>query len=64
MKFITMMGQHVALDPRLNIWKPLVRIPNVISWEFVMTGSPQGPNHRIWAQPGRLGPSVTRECVV
>src|SRR5260370_1288417 len=25
----------------------------------VMTSSPQGPNHRIWAQPGRPGPSAT-----
>src|SRR5260370_27437004 len=31
------------------------------SQDNVMTSSPQGPNHRIWAQPGRPGPPPTRE---
>src|SRR5260370_22362816 len=29
-----MMGQHVVLDPHLNIWKLSVKIPNAISWEL------------------------------
>src|SRR5260370_34243738 len=32
LKFMAIMAQHVVLDPRLNIWKPSVRIPNAISW--------------------------------
>ena len=30
----------------------------------VMTKSPQGPNHEVWAQPGRPGPSVTSHCLL
>src|SRR5260370_38247255 len=30
----------------------------------VMTGSPQGPNHRIWAQPGSPCPSPTKSYCV
>src|SRR5260370_29117700 len=54
-------------DKMLKEWALQKEFPGQIlmnQWRvFVMTGSPQGPNHRIWTQPGRLGPSVTRELL-
>ena len=46
--------------PLISYWMTDIMIVIMVS---VMTSSPQGPNHRIWAQPSRLGPSVTRELL-